>query len=81
MKVYRFRKQRVVNLGMFLSFPLFMTTHWPGPGSWSVFERWNADNPFRFACAPAQSDLDIARGKNARQMLEVHWDTWVKDDR
>ncbi|KIY50259.1 glycoside hydrolase [Fistulina hepatica ATCC 64428] len=60
--VYRYRKQRGVNLG-----------------SWFVLERWIADAPFRGAAEPGQSDLDVARGSNAKQILEEHWDNWVTE--
>ncbi|KAI9062049.1 glycoside hydrolase family 5 protein [Trametes sanguinea] len=46
-------------------------------GSWFVLERWIADSPFRNAAAPAQSDLDVAKGNNAKEILERHWDTWI----
>ncbi|RXW13139.1 hypothetical protein EST38_g12715 [Candolleomyces aberdarensis] len=26
---------------------------------------------------PASSDLDVAKGTNAKQLLEKHWDTWI----
>ncbi|KAF7370974.1 Glucan 1,3-beta-glucosidase 3 [Mycena sanguinolenta] len=58
--IYRFRKQRGVNLG-----------------SWFVLERWITDAPFRYAAPPAQSDLDVARGQNARSVLEAHYDSWI----
>ncbi|THH11948.1 hypothetical protein EW145_g355 [Phellinidium pouzarii] len=61
--VYRFRKQRGVNLG-----------------SWFTLERWITDAPFRLARDPAQSDFDIAKGQNAKEILEHHWDTWVKEE-
>lgn len=48
-------------------------------GSWFVFERWIADSPFRCANAPAQSDLDVARGSQAKEILEHHWDTWITE--
>jgi aryl-phospho-beta-D-glucosidase BglC (GH1 family) len=48
-------------------------------GSWFVLERWISDVPFQSAYEPGQSDLDVARGANARQTLEMHWNTWVKD--
>ncbi|KAJ6581043.1 glycoside hydrolase superfamily [Mycena capillaripes] len=60
--IYRFRKQRGVNLG-----------------SWFVLERWITDAPFRYAAAPAQSDLDVARGQNARSVLEAHYDSWITE--
>ncbi|KAG6813861.1 hypothetical protein H0H92_006268 [Tricholoma furcatifolium] len=50
--VYRFRKQKGVNL----------------------------DQPYCFAKAPGQSDLDVARGSNAKETLERHWDTWITED-
>ncbi|KAF7317837.1 Glucan 1,3-beta-glucosidase 3 [Mycena kentingensis (nom. inval.)] len=60
--MYRFRKQRGVNLG-----------------SWFVLERWITAHPFRSAAAPAQSDLDVARGHHARAILEEHYDNWITD--
>ncbi|KAI0947671.1 hypothetical protein AcW1_009372 [Taiwanofungus camphoratus] len=48
-------------------------------GSWFVLERWIAETPFRFADGPAQSDLDIARGPHAKEVLEQHWDTWITE--
>ncbi|KAJ3508976.1 hypothetical protein NLJ89_g5465 [Agrocybe chaxingu] len=27
-----------------------------------------------------QSDLDVARGRNAKDILENHWDTWIGED-
>jgi hypothetical protein len=33
-----------------------------------------------FHSDPHTRDLDVARGLNARQPLETHWDTWVKDE-
>lgn len=47
------------------------------PGSWFVLERWIADSPYRFAAQPGQSDLDVARGSHAKEVLEHHWDSWV----
>ncbi|PCH35019.1 glycoside hydrolase family 5 protein [Wolfiporia cocos MD-104 SS10] len=49
-------------------------------GSWFVLERWIADGPFRAADSPAQSDLDVVRGTNAKAILEQHWDTWITQD-
>ncbi|GLB43151.1 putative glycosyl hydrolase 5 (cellulase A) family protein [Lyophyllum shimeji] len=46
-------------------------------GSWFVLERWITDHPFRSAQAPAQSDLDVARGSNAKEILEEHWDNFI----
>ncbi|KAH9926847.1 glycoside hydrolase superfamily [Amylocystis lapponica] len=48
-------------------------------GSWFVLERWIAEAPFRLAKAPAQSDLDVARGEQAKEVLESHWDTWITE--
>ncbi|KAI8974823.1 glycoside hydrolase superfamily [Trametes punicea] len=48
-------------------------------GSWFVFERWISDSPFRNAAAPAQSDLDVAKGEHAKEILEHHWDTWITE--
>ncbi|KAH9836121.1 glycoside hydrolase [Rhodofomes roseus] len=49
-------------------------------GSWFVLERWIADAPFRSADGPAQSDLDVARGSHAKEVLERHWDTWITEE-
>ena len=46
-------------------------------GSWFVLERWITDTPFRQALSPAASDLDVAKGSNAKQILEKHWDSWI----
>lgn len=44
-----------------------------------MLERWIADAPFRFAKEPGQSDLDVARGSYAKEVLERHWDTWISE--
>ncbi|KZT69105.1 glycoside hydrolase family 5 protein [Daedalea quercina L-15889] len=49
-------------------------------GSWFVLERWIADAPFQSADGPAQSDLDVARGSHAKEVLERHWDTWITEE-
>ncbi|KAI0367432.1 glycoside hydrolase [Pilatotrama ljubarskyi] len=49
-------------------------------GSWFVLERWICESPFHNAAAPAQSDLDVANGSNAKETLERHWDTWIVED-
>ena len=49
-------------------------------GSWFVLERWIANTPFQHAKAPAQSDLDVALGQNAKEVLEHHWDTWITEE-
>ncbi|TCD69535.1 Glucan 1,3-beta-glucosidase 3 [Steccherinum ochraceum] len=49
-------------------------------GSWFVLERWIADGPFQHASSPGQSDLDVARGSQAKEILEHHWDTWITPD-
>ncbi|KAI6000408.1 glycoside hydrolase family 5 protein [Pisolithus orientalis] len=46
-------------------------------GSWFVLERWITEQPFRCAAPPCQSDLDVARGAHANEILEHHWDSWV----
>ncbi|KAG8217035.1 glycoside hydrolase family 5 protein [Butyriboletus roseoflavus] len=46
-------------------------------GCWFVLERWIADTPFAQAVHPGQSDLDVARGSRAKEILEHHWDTWI----
>lgn len=42
-----------------------------------MLERWIADRPFREACPPGQSDLDVARGTHAREILQDHWRNWI----
>lgn len=49
-------------------------------GSWFVLEPWITPEPFRNAAGSKQSDLDIASGKDAKAVLEHHWDSWVTDD-
>ena len=44
-----------------------------------MLERWITETPFREAEAPAQSDLDVAKGANAKEILERHWDTWITE--
>ncbi|KAF8129670.1 glycoside hydrolase superfamily [Mycena galopus ATCC 62051] len=48
-------------------------------GSWFVLERWITDAPFGHAAPPAKSDLDVARGGNARSILEAHYDSWITE--
>lgn len=48
-------------------------------GSWFVLERWISDSPFRHAAGSGQSDLDVATGSGAKEILEQHWDTWIVD--
>lgn len=49
-------------------------------GSWFTLERWICNEVFSDAAAPGQSDFDVARGKNAKGVLEHHWDTWITDE-
>lgn len=42
-----------------------------------MLERWIADRPFREAHPPGQSDLDVARGTHAREILQDHWRNWI----
>ncbi|OJA21032.1 hypothetical protein AZE42_05540 [Rhizopogon vesiculosus] len=46
-------------------------------GSWFVLERWISESPFKWAIGSGQSDLDVAKGSNAKQVLEHHWDSWI----
>ena len=78
--LYRYRKQRGVNLGI-------SSTYFNQPigadfvvGSWFVLEPWISPAPFRFAKAPAQCDLDVAHGSHAKEVLETHWDTWIVEE-
>ncbi|KAF7309532.1 Glucan 1,3-beta-glucosidase 3 [Mycena indigotica] len=48
-------------------------------GCWFVLERWITSHPFRNAVDPAHSDLDIAKGSNARAVLEEHYDSWITE--
>ena len=50
-------------------------------GSWFVLEGWMAPSSvFREAVKPKQSDMDVAKGGNAKIILEEHWDNWIKDE-
>ncbi|TFK33631.1 glycoside hydrolase superfamily [Crucibulum laeve] len=49
-------------------------------GSWFVLERWIADYPYQHAHEPGQSDLDVARGDKAKEILEGHWDNWIVEE-
>jgi len=64
---------------LFFPFPYHPPQH-VALGSWFVLERWITDSPFQHASQPAQSDLDVARGTNAKQILEKHWDTWITQE-
>ena len=44
-----------------------------------MLERWISAGPFRSAKHPAQSDLDVAHGSNAKAILEEHWDNWITE--
>lgn len=35
---------------------------------------------FREAVKPKQSDMDVAKGGNAKRILEEHWDSWITDE-
>jgi hypothetical protein len=48
-------------------------------GSWFVLERWIAENPFRNARSPAQSDLDVVHGSTPKDVLQHHWDSWMTE--
>ncbi|PFH48234.1 glycoside hydrolase family 5 protein [Amanita thiersii Skay4041] len=48
-------------------------------GSWFVQERWICHGTFQSAHPPGQSDLDIARGSNAKEIFEKHWDQWITE--
>ena len=48
-------------------------------GSWFTLERWICDAPFACAQQPAVSDYDVARGQNAKEILEKHWDEWISE--
>ncbi|KAF5328070.1 hypothetical protein D9619_013609 [Psilocybe cf. subviscida] len=49
-------------------------------GSWFVLERWIADEPFTYAISPTQSDIDIAHGPHAKEVVEKHWDSWIQNE-
>ena len=88
---FRYRKQRGVNLGIYFSSsfrPSILPSSSSPPhlspllfslGSWFVLESWITPTPFRFVKEPRQSDLDIARGSYAKQVLERHWDNWMTE--
>ena len=49
-------------------------------GAWFVNERWIHDQTYKKAVNPGQSDFDIAKGNDARGILEEHWDNWIKEE-
>lgn len=49
-------------------------------GCWFVLERWIAETPFAQAVPPGQSDLDVAKGAHAKEILERHWDSWITNN-
>ncbi|KAJ7801100.1 glycoside hydrolase superfamily [Mycena olivaceomarginata] len=57
----------------------FRKQHGVNLGSWFVLERWITDAPFHCAVPPAKSDLDVARGHDARSVLEAHYDSWITE--
>ena len=77
--IYQHRKQRGVNLGQCQLEPAvhMITPHHPNPdaGSWFVLERWITPTPFRNAVAPGASDLQVAKGYDAKAILELYWNS------
>jgi aryl-phospho-beta-D-glucosidase BglC (GH1 family) len=63
-----------------LAYSLFFKAQLTILGSWFVLEPWISPTPFLFAKTPGQSDLDIARGSHAREVLENHWDAWIVEE-
>lgn len=49
-------------------------------GAWFVQEPFFNSDVFRNAEQPKGSDLDIAKGKDAKAILERHWDSWITDE-
>ncbi|OXB33360.1 cytoplasmic protein [Cryptococcus neoformans] len=49
-------------------------------GSWFSLEQWICPQAFKGAKPPGQSDYDVASGKDAKRILEEHWDTWITED-
>ncbi|ORX33689.1 cytoplasm protein [Kockovaella imperatae] len=49
-------------------------------GSWFVLEKWITPGPFRNAASPGESDLDIAKGQEAKEIFERHWDEFITED-
>lgn len=49
-------------------------------GSWFTTEDWLATQLYSHAADPKRSDFDLARAKDAKALMEHHWDTWVTDD-
>ncbi|KAJ2927928.1 hypothetical protein H1R20_g9164, partial [Candolleomyces eurysporus] len=61
----QFRKHRGVNLGV------------SSPCSIDIFVLIEVRSSQKVHAHPAASDLDVAKGTNAKQLLEKHWDTWI----
>jgi glucan 1,3-beta-glucosidase len=49
-------------------------------GSWFVQERWINSSTFAKAVKTGQSDYDIAKGEDAKSILEHHWDSWIVEE-
>ncbi|KAG8965808.1 Glucan 1,3-beta-glucosidase 3 [Tulasnella sp. 419] len=49
-------------------------------GSWFSLEPWIVKEPYRCAVGVKASDLDVAKGMNAQETLEEHWDTWIQEE-
>ena len=77
--IWRMRKQRGVNLGGISLCEETWHILTLLVGSWFTLERWIASGPFVNAVGPGQAELHLARGPNARAILEHHWDTWIVD--
>ncbi|KAJ7582877.1 glycoside hydrolase superfamily [Mycena floridula] len=46
-------------------------------GSWFVHEKWMSPSVYTCSAGQQASEIDIASGKYARDILEQHWDTWI----
>lgn len=50
------------------------------PGSWFTLEPWIVQAPYRSASGIRASDLDVAKGKNAQDIIEDHWENFITSD-
>ncbi|KAG8926337.1 Glucan 1,3-beta-glucosidase 3 [Tulasnella sp. 417] len=49
-------------------------------GSWFTLEPWIVQAPYRSASGTRASDLDVAKGKNAQDIIEDHWENFITDE-
>ena len=76
--VWRFRKQRGVNLGSWFVLGVFFYVIVKFNLN-NILEKWITWGPYSHAASPRESDHDVARGSNAQSIFEHHWSTWINE--